>query len=100
MRKLLIISLIIGTVLQIYYSTVLPDKVAINFGSGGQVNSWTSRELSMGIMISIYLINALVFLSVPMSLNKTPLKYISFPKKGFWLAENRKDKSIPVIQPG
>jgi len=35
MRLLLIISLIVGIILQVYYFTALSDKVAINFGLGG-----------------------------------------------------------------
>ena len=98
MRLLLIISLIVRIILQVYYFTVLPEKVAINYGSGGQPNSWTSKEWNMGITITIYLINSLMFLSVPLMMNKIPLKYISLPKKEYWLASERKKESIPVIE--
>jgi hypothetical protein len=97
MRLLLIISLIVGIILQVYYFTALSDKVAINFGSGGQPNSWTSKEWNMGITITIYLINSLMFLSVPLMMKKIPLKYISFPKKEYWLTGERMKESIPVI---
>ncbi len=98
MRLLLIISLIVGIILQVYYFTALSDKVAINFGSGGQPNSWTSKEWNMGITITIYLINSLMFLSVPLIMNKIPLKYISFPKKEYWLADERRNESLLIME--
>ena len=97
MRVLLIISLILGIVLQLYYYAVLPDNVAINFGSEGQPNSWTSKEWNMGITLSIYLLNSFLFLSVPSMMRKLPFKFISFPKKEYWLADERKKESLPLI---
>ncbi len=31
-------------------------------------------------------------------MNKIPLKYISFPKKDYWLSDERRNESIPVME--
>ena len=31
-------------------------------------------------------------------MNKIPLKYISFSKKDYWLADERRNESIPVME--
>ncbi len=97
MRLLLILTLIAGIFIQAYYYSELPDYVANNFGNNGEPNSWMSREWHMGIAIAIYLMNSLLFLSTPLIFRKIPVKYINFPEKEFWLADERKTESIQLM---
>jgi uncharacterized membrane protein len=93
----LYISLLIGLLAQLFYFSVLPDVVANHFGSGGLANGWMSNTANLIFSIVILLANTLVFLSIETIFRKAPVKLISFPKKEFWLAPERKESSIGLM---
>ena len=97
MKISLLLTLIIGIIVQVYYYSVLPEYVANNYGAHGQPNAWMTKDWNLTISIIIYLVNTLIFISVPLMLRKLPLKYLSFPGKEYWLSDERKNKNIPLI---
>ena len=90
-------SLLIGLTAQVYYFFMLPDVVANHFGNNGLANGWMSNWANLMVSSLTFTINSMVFLSAPYIFKKTPIKFISFPKKEYWLAPERKDKSIISI---
>lgn len=97
MKIYLLISLVIGLILQAYYSVTLPDTVANHFGSNGLPNGWMSNTASLITSSIVLIFNSAVFLSISSIFNNVPLKYISFPKKEYWLAPERKNASISMM---
>ncbi|MCW9025418.1 MAG: hypothetical protein OQK73_12165 [Gammaproteobacteria bacterium] len=91
------ISLLIGLIAQFYYFSVLPDAVANHFGNDGHANGWMSNTANLIFSIVILVVNTLVFLSTETIFRKVPIKYISFPKKEYWLAPERKESSIELM---
>jgi uncharacterized membrane protein len=93
-KKILIAMGALGIVQSLYYYTLLPERVAIHFGSGGIPNSWAGSEVNLVISIFLYAFLAGIFLAIPSSLNKMPLHLISLPNREYWLAEERKESTI------
>ena len=97
MKISLLLTLIIGIIVQVYYYSVLPEYVANNYGANGQPNAWLTIDWYLAISMIIYLVNTLIFISVPLMLRKLPLKYVSFSRKEYWLSDGRNNKNIPLI---
>ncbi|MCW9014185.1 MAG: DUF1648 domain-containing protein [Gammaproteobacteria bacterium] len=97
MKTGIYISLLAGLLAQYYYLPLLPENVAIHFGRGGYADGWASSQTSLIINTAILVLNSTLFLSVPFIFKNLPIKYISFPRREFWLAPERKAHSIKII---
>ncbi len=97
MKRGLYITLVIGIAAQVYYFFNLPDSVANHFGSNGIPNGWMSRNSNGLVSSAILSFNSALFLSVTFIFEKVPVRYISFPKKNYWLAPERKEQSIKTM---
>jgi serine/threonine-protein kinase len=97
MKTVIYITLAIGLGLQIFYFSEYPETVANHFGSGGMPNGWMSNTTNLLISMAVVFINSSIFLATPYIFKNVPFKYISFPKKGYWLAPERKESSITLI---
>ena len=97
MRNLIIVTGLLGIALQFYYVSNLPATVANHFGAGGNPNGWMSNNVNFLFSTGMIVLISSIFLSVPVALRKSPISIINFPKKTYWLAPERKEKSIPII---
>ena len=97
MKIWLYITLAIGLVVQMIYFFVLPETIANHFGSNGMPNGWMSNKANLLVSSMVIIINSIIFLSVPQILKSMPVKYVSFPKKEYWLAPERKNNSIALM---
>jgi uncharacterized membrane protein len=95
--KTLIATGVLGIVQSIYFYTQLPERVAIHFGSGGLPDSWASNESNLAISVFLYIFLATVFIAVPRALKYIPVRFISFPNREYWLAEERRELTIKQI---
>jgi uncharacterized membrane protein len=91
------ITLAIGLCLQLFYFSEYPETVANHFGSGGMPNGWMSNTTNLLISMAVVLFNSSIFLTAPYLLKNVPVQYISFPKKVYWLAAQRKENSIAIM---
>lgn len=91
------LTLAASLLLQLYYFSEYPDIVANHFGSGGMPNGWMSKMANLLTSMAIAIFNSAIFLSIPYILKNVPLKYISFPKRDYWLSPERKQSSIIVM---
>ncbi|HEC13140.1 MAG TPA: hypothetical protein ENI80_07800 [Acidiferrobacteraceae bacterium] len=94
MKALLITTMLVGLYLQYYYLPQLPDYVAVNFGDGGVPNAWHKKDANVVIGGLSLIVNTVVFLLMPVIFSRFPVRLISFPKREYWLAEERKAQSI------
>ena len=90
MKILLVVSLVIGLILQYHFFQNLPAEVAHNFGEGGIPNSWLTKNAYI-LFSSLSLIGcSLIFLLIDTLLKKVPSRFINFPYKSYWLTEQRR----------
>lgn len=97
MKSGIYITLAICIFLQLYYFSEYPETVANHFGSGGMANGRMSNTSYLLISMAVVFINSSIFLAIPYILKNVPVKYISFPKKAYWLAAERRESSITII---
>ena len=90
------LTFLAGVAAQFFYLSASPEEMAIHFTHGGYPDGWASSQTNAVISILVLAINSLIFLSVPFIFKHVPEKYISFPKKEFWLAAERKEQSIKI----
>jgi len=57
-------------------------------------NSWYKRDINVAISGLGLIINTVIFLLISVVFSRFPARLISFPKKEYWLAEERKAQSI------
>jgi uncharacterized membrane protein len=95
--KTLIATSALGVFQSLYFYTQLPERVAIHFGNGGFPDSWASNEVNLAISVFMYVFLAIMFIAIPSTLKYIPLRFISFPNREYWLAEERKESTIKQI---
>jgi uncharacterized membrane protein len=90
MRALFILAFAASLLLLAVSYSVLPDKVALHFGSGGTADNWGSKEAYVAIFFVSNLFSFTLFWCIPYLTRFTPDSLLSLPKKEFWLQkENR-----------
>jgi len=97
MKRWIYITLAIGVGAQVYYFSVLPETVANHFGNGGIPNASMSNKVNLLVCSMVIIFNSAVFLSISHILKNVPVRYISFPKREYWLAPERRDRSIDAM---
>jgi uncharacterized membrane protein len=90
MRNLFIVTFLANVMLSLVSLAILPDRVAIHFGSGGAPDGWASNQTNTLLMLGVHI---LVFCSLyfsPKLISAVPSKWVSLPSRGFWLSPQRR----------
>ena len=90
MRKAFLILFLLTILFNILSYTMLPDEVAIHFGSGGRADSWAPKEINCFLFFGIDVLLFLLFWYSPTLVMKIPAKWVNLPHKSYWLAEENK----------
>jgi hypothetical protein len=72
----------------------LPETVAVHFGRGGVPDSWASRGFYVASITCMMLLVLGGFALLPAVLERTDLRWISFPHKEYWFAPERRDETV------
>jgi len=94
MRVAFITSFLANVMVTLVSMLILPERVAIHFGSGGLPDSWASNLNSTLLMLGAH---ALVFVSLyfsPKLLATMPSRWISLPNRDYWLAPERRSEAV------
>ena len=95
MRKLLISVFVSNLALMLVSLLMLPDQVAIHFGSGGVPNGWASKWAHAFIFLLIEVPLFALFMAAGRLVLRFPEKWISLPNKDYWLRqENRAELEL------
>jgi len=90
MKRLFLSVFVMTVIFNILSLIILPDRVAIHFGGGGQPDSWGSKEINCLLFIGI---ESLIFILIwfsPTLMMKTPPSMINLPNKKYWLSDENK----------
>lgn len=69
---------------------VLPENVAVHFSLGGVPDSWASRGFYIASITCMMILVLGGFAMVPMVLERTGARWMSFPHKEYWFADERR----------
>lgn len=81
-----------------HYMPLLPDPMATHFDFAGTPNGWMSKEgfvLFYGLFLPFM---TGVFALIGTFIRKMPDKMINIPHKAYWLAPERREKSMRSLQ--
>ncbi|NOY76398.1 MAG: DUF1648 domain-containing protein [Calditrichaeota bacterium] len=90
-----IVLLLLWQILSAY--SHLPDKVVSHFDITGKPNGWMSKQAFLRLDVFLVGFLALLFYFSGFIMNKIPNTFINLPNKAYWLAPERRDKSLRVI---
>ncbi len=97
-RTLFFVILLCAAVLAAHDYPLVPNTVASHFSASGAANSWMSKPLFFAFYAAAVCVAFIVEFFVPRSLAKTPTSRMNLPNKEYWLAPNRRDKTIGYLQ--
>jgi hypothetical protein len=72
----------------------LPPTVAVHFGRGGVPDSWASRGFYVASITCMMFLLLVGFAQIPLVLERTSLRWISFPNKEYWFADERRERTV------
>lgn len=79
-----------ASALNIYNWQILPDRVAVHFGNGGEPNGWAGKDSNFFITQGLYVFMFLMFYGSPFLISKIPSRWVNIPNRDYWLnPENR-----------
>lgn len=82
----------------IYYYPILPETVAVHFGASGYADNFTSKANYLLLQIALMLFG-LFFSSVQrVFINVLPHSLINIPHREYWLADERRDATLKILQ--
>ncbi len=80
-----------------FYDRRLPERVASHFDGEGRANGWSSRGTFWGLYGGVVGLLAGIFLIVPAILRRIPPALINMPRKDYWLAPERRERTLAVF---
>lgn len=89
MRKNLVLAFILVIALNIMAYIILPDRVAVHFGKGGEPDSWGNKETFLAVIFGIELLFFGLIWFGPAIILRLPPEWISMPNRSYWLSEER-----------
>jgi uncharacterized membrane protein len=90
MRNRLLAIFVANLALTLVALVMLPDQVAIHFGSGGAPDGWASKWTHALIFLVIEVPLFAFFMTAGRLTLRMPARWVSLPHKDYWLrAENR-----------
>jgi len=90
MRKLLVFVFCANLLLWAVSLHLLPDRVAVHFGQGGTPDSWASKQGNALLFLLLEVPLFVFFYFAPGLALRVPEKYLSLPKKRYWLQEENR----------
>jgi hypothetical protein len=97
MRRLLWAAFLLNIGLNLFSLLILPEKVAMHFGRGGQPDAWATREAHVFWMIVTDIIAFLPLYCGPALIQSVPPRLISLPYKAYWLREENLSRARRML---
>jgi uncharacterized membrane protein len=97
MRSAMILAFAANLLLVVVYFTVLPDRVAIHFGSGGVPDQWASSHFNAILMTIMNIIVFVPLFFFSKLLCFLPKEYVSIPNKKFWIQEKNWRLAVSIL---
>ena len=76
----------------------LPERVATHFGANGLPNGWMSRDVFARAMVTVVLVPVALVQGIGFLLGRLPSSVINLPNRDYWLAPERRAKTLERVQ--
>jgi uncharacterized membrane protein len=94
----LLILALLAILQAVFYYPQLPDTVASHFGAHGEANGWSSKQTFFVIYFFALTLVVGIFLLLPALLRRLPISIINLPNKEYWLAPERREKTLLFLK--
>jgi len=94
MRAALILGFLSNMTLTLVSLAILPERVAIHFGTGGLPNGWATNLTSTLGMMGFHILLFCILYFSPRLIAAVPSKWISLPHRDYWLTPERRPQTI------
>lgn len=88
---------VVLAVMCLHFYSRLPEKIATHFGAGGAANGWMTKRDFMFLYLGLCIFMACLFLLLPRLIMRLPDSMINLPNKDFWLAPDRRRRTIGIM---
>jgi len=81
----------------VHFYPLLPERIAVHFGSDGQPNGWDSKG---GFMLTYGIIEAVVILiglGLAFAFQRIPAGLVNIPHRHYWLAPERRAETAEFL---
>jgi len=75
----------------------LPDRVAVHFDGAGQPDRWSGKWEITGVFLGVFALYGIIFGLFSIFLPKLPPGMWNLPKKAYWLAPERMEKTLEMF---
>lgn len=91
----LLVALLVGALVHLaaYYPS-LPDRVPSHFDAHGVADGWMSKDAFVLTMTAVYALTGGFFVILAQALPSIPTSMINVPNREYWLAPERRAKSL------
>lgn len=90
MRTIFCLVFAANVLLMVVSLAILPDQVAIHFGSGGAPDSWASKEWNALLFVLLETPLFLLFWFAPSLPLRVSPRFVNIPNKEYWLQEENR----------
>jgi uncharacterized membrane protein len=97
MKSALVATYVVAMAIVIVSHVLLPETVAIHFGSGGEPDGWGSKTLNSVAFAAMYTIMFLLFLFIPRLCARLPPELVNVPNRTYWLSEANRPRFLSIM---
>jgi hypothetical protein len=78
-------------------TSLLPERVAIHFGGGGEANGWMSRSADLAFFGGLGVGLPLFFIVLSLVTGLVPARFVNLPHREYWLSPERQAQTRAYI---
>jgi serine/threonine-protein kinase len=97
-RKFFFLLVIVSFLQMLYFWPTMPDSMASHFDGKGQANGWAPRAFFFSLYAGLIAMLFITFQILPRQLKRLPGSLINLPNRGFWLAQERREATLGIIE--
>lgn len=92
------LTLFIGIALQFYFSSQMPDQIAIHFDTSSAPDIWASKGSTLIIAIVCYLFLTLTFMGCAKVFSSMSVEKMNIPNKEYWVQASHSSEVAHIYE--
>lgn len=97
MKSALVATYVVAMVIALVSHALLPETVAIHFGSGGEPDGWGSKTFNSVAFVAMYTMMFVLFLFIPRLCTRLPPELVNVPNRTYWLSEANRPRFVSIM---
>ena len=81
-----------------HYYPLLPERLAVHFGSSGEPDGWSSKGEFMVLFGAMEVFFVLFGVGLALALDRIPVAFINVRHKDYWFSPERREESLEFMK--